>query len=474
MIDKNLDRLAESNIYPFHMPGHKRRKMELSNPYSIDITEIDDFDNLHDAQGIIKEAQEEAARLYGAKRSFFLVNGSTCGLLAAISAAVPKGKKVIVARNSHKAVYHGLFLRELKPVYVYPTITREGLQGEITVEAIEEKLKTNSDAAAVVITSPTYDGIVSDVEAIARLVHSYNLPLIVDSAHGAHFGFEDRLPENATRLGADLVILSLHKTLPAFTQTALLNVCSDRVDEGKIAKFLGIYETSSPSYVFMAGMDVCIRYIRDNKDKLFPHYMDMLEKFYNKVDNLTNLRVLGGNKCKDITKIIILTEGSSIDGPKLYETLLNRYELQLEMCAGNYALALSSVMDTEEGLDRLAAALIEIDEQLSDKAENNNKEVAQIASGELYRETEGAIERAMEIHEVEELSEDSFTYVKLEDAVDKINGEYVFLYPPGIPIIVPGELISKDLVERLIRVKGQGLKLHGLSDEGWIKIVNPS
>ena len=155
MIDKELQKLSKSNIYPFHMPGHKRRSLDLGDPYSIDITEIDGFDNLHHAEGIIRDAQERAARLYGAKKSYFLVNGSTCGLLAAISAAVPKGKKVLVARNCHKAVYHSIYLRELVPIYMYPTILEEGIQGAITLETVREKLANNPEVEAVIITSPT-------------------------------------------------------------------------------------------------------------------------------------------------------------------------------------------------------------------------------------------------------------------------------------------------------------------------------
>ena len=261
-----LNELEQSDIYPFHMPGHKRAFLPFANPYAIDITEIEGFDNLHHATGILQEAQQKAADLYGAKKTYYLVNGSTCGLLAAISAAVPRGEKILMARNCHKAVYHAMYLRQLVPVYLYPEDTAYGIQGQVTPQMVQKQLKQTPDIRAVVITSPTYDGVVSDIKNIADTVHAYGIPLIVDEAHGAHFGFSPEFPENATRLGADAVIMSVHKTLPAFTQTALLHLCSDRIAEKKVAQFLGIYETSSPSYLLMAGIEKSLQIIEKDRE----------------------------------------------------------------------------------------------------------------------------------------------------------------------------------------------------------------
>lgn len=191
----DLEEYAQSDYYPFHMPGHKRKSLSFPNPYEIDITEIDGFDNLHHATGMIKEAEVRGAELYHSKRCFFLVNGSTCGLLAAISAATRRGDKVLVARNCHKAVYHALYMNELQAEYLYPSITKNGIQGQITVEQVQESLYENPDAVAVILTSPTYEGIVSDVAKIAEVCHEHGIPLIVDEAHGAHFGFGGGFPE---------------------------------------------------------------------------------------------------------------------------------------------------------------------------------------------------------------------------------------------------------------------------------------
>ena len=236
LLIERLKKYRRLDMYPFHMPGHKRAegiKLSFPDPFSVDITEIDGFDNLHHPEGILKDSMEWASSLYGSDRTWYLVNGSTCGLLSAISAAVSHGGKILVSRNCHKAVYHGIYLNHLEAVYVYPQpVPGLGIQGGILPEDVENALKNDPDIQAVLIVSPTYDGIVSDVEAIAKIVHKAGLPLIVDEAHGAHFAYGDAFPKSALELGADAVIQSVHKTLPSLTQTALLHVKNNRPDGG--------------------------------------------------------------------------------------------------------------------------------------------------------------------------------------------------------------------------------------------------
>lgn len=265
LLIQRLKKYQKSEMYPFHMPGHKRANgmdVHFPDPFSVDITEIDGFDNLHHPEGILKDSMEWAASLYGSDHTWYLVNGSTCGLLSAISAAVSHGGKILVSRNCHKAVYHGIYLNHLETVYVYPQqVPGLGIQGGILPEDVEKALKSEPDIQAVLIVSPTYDGIVSDVEAIAKIVHKAGLPLIVDEAHGAHFAYGDAFPKSALELGADAVIQSVHKTLPSLTQTALLHVKNNRSDGGcyidvkKIERYLQIYQSSSPSYVLMASIE---------------------------------------------------------------------------------------------------------------------------------------------------------------------------------------------------------------------------
>ena len=292
MLEQKLNELEQSDIYPFHMPGHKRAFLPFANPYAIDITEIEGFDNLHHATGILQEAQQKAADLYGAKKTYYLVNGSTCGLLAAISAATRRGDTILMARNCHKAVYHAVELSELKTEYLYPSITKEGIQGSIHPKDVEEALKRHPKIKAVILTSPTYDGVLSDIRTIAGMVHEKNIPLIVDEAHGAHLGFSENFPASAVSEGADVVIQSFHKTLPSLTQTAVLHRMSERIAPERIRKYLSVYQTSSPSYLLMASIDRCVRILQSRSERYFADLEENLTTFYRKVQDLKHLKVL--------------------------------------------------------------------------------------------------------------------------------------------------------------------------------------
>lgn len=463
MLDTKLRDYADTDTYPFHMPGHKRNMDGFENPYNIDITEITGFDDLHHADGIIKEAQQRAAKLYGADRCYYLVNGSTCGILSAISATTKKGDKIIVARNCHKSVYHALYLRELQPVYVYPEVSDYNIQGQIRKEDIQEILEQNTDIKAVIITSPTYDGVVSDIAEIAKLVHAYNIPLIVDEAHGAHFGLDESMPQNAINLGADCVIVSIHKTLPAFTQTALLLVNEGKADCQKIEEFLDIYETSSPSYILMAGIEKCIRVMTENSKELFAVLNQNLDGFYKKMRALQKLHVLIEEDFKDKafefdrTKILISTENTDITGHQLKEILTDRYQIELEMSCENYALAIATVMDEEDGFRRLAEALIEIDS-------NCNIQKTSCSIREIYTKPE----RKYEIHEIDNFSKEK---VSLQQAEGKISSEYIYFYPPGIPILVPGERINSQNIKAIEEAIAQGIEVYGLTENKMIFIL---
>ena len=465
MIEQKLKALAQSDVYPFHMPGHKR---QLSGffPYELDITEIEEFDNLHHAKGLLFEAQQYAAQMYQSRKAYYLVNGSTCGILAAISAATTKGGRVLVARNCHKAVYNAIYLRGLKAEYVYPVATHYGIQGQIQAADVERKLVEKPDIQAIVITSPTYDGLVSDVRAIADLAHAHGIPLIVDEAHGAHFGLDEAFPDNATVLGADAVIMSVHKTLPAPTQTAILHLCSDRINVTKMEKFLGIYETSSPSYVLMAGIEESLRLADEAKGVQMKEYVRRLQIFREKMRRLTILRVpdradFTGEEAYayDIGKLLLVTNGA-ISGKALQELLLKKYGLQMEMSSGNYVLAMTSFMDTEEGLERLADALLEIDATLTvtDQREMFSPE-------KIYRQPK----KAMEIDEVQD---GESTSVAFSEAEGRICADYIYLYPPGIPVIVPGEVLDQQTLTVIETCQKMELDVEGLPQAGHVHVVN--
>lgn len=475
---ERLQAYAASDMYPFHMPGHKRRMALPTNAYQLDITEIDGFDNLHHAQGILKEEQQRYADMVGAQRTFFLVNGSSCGILAAISAAVPRGGKLLLARNSHKAAYHALEMCGLHAAYVYPAIAACDIQGAISPQEIAQALQKDPSIQAVYVTSPTYDGVVSDIEAIAQIAHQYGLPLIVDEAHGAHFGLHLSFPRSAVSCGADVVIQSVHKTLPAFTQSAVLHVCSARVLAERLEHFLAIYESSSPSYVLMAGMSRLMPFLNENGTALFSELRVQLDLFYEKTSILQHLHVITAQDfdahtafARDDSKILISTNASNINGKQLYERLLEEYRLQLEMYSGEYVTALCSLMDTAEGFARLAEALLEIDAQLERKVCRSQDSAKQADSGfvsRVYRkrETVCVLAQAMDARAAGQQA-----VRPLAQAVGTISAEYVYLYPPGIPLLVPGERIDAAFADDMKELLACGLLPEGMQDKTGVHIA---
>lgn len=467
---EKLEAYGKSDYYPFHMPGHKRNieRLEAGNPYEIDITEIDGFDNLHHAEEILKEEMERASRLFGAEETYFLVNGSSCGLLAAVSACTRHGDGILVARNCHKSVYNGIFINELKPVYLYPqTDEKFGINLGILPEDVDNLLERNPQIKTVVIVSPTYEGVVSDIKKIAEIVHRHGGILIVDEAHGAHFPFHKAFPESAVRLGADIVIQSIHKTLPAFTQTALAHVQGARVDKNRFQQFLTIFQSSSPSYVLMAGISRCMRILEEEKEPLFEAYVKELTGFYEKAAGLKHILVpdrLPGWE-RDLSKLLISVKNISMTGSELYDILLHRYHLQMEMAQDSFVLAMTSVFDTKEGFERLFLALEEIDRELDRTKE---KEVSR--KKEAYRENGTERKQVCSIYEASLREKKK---IPLEVSEGKTAGDYVFLYPPGIPLLCPGERIDRECLSLIAYYRSTGLRVHGISEgkEPFISVI---
>lgn len=493
-----LERLTEyagSDAYPFHMPGHKRRETPdgipggFPDPYGIDITEIDGFDNLHHAEGILKDAMDEAAAVYGADRSWYLVNGSTCGILSAVFAVTENGGKLLTARNCHKAVYHAICLNRLEAEYLYPEeITEFGINGGIRAEDARKALEKDAmrcagnsgdvrgkitKIQAVLITSPTYEGVVSDIRAIADVAHEYGIPLIVDEAHGAHLEYADQchsFPKSALEYGADLVIQSIHKTLPCFTQTAILHVKGKLVDQDRISRYLSMFQTSSPSYLFMAGMERCIRYMDGDGRNEMIRYEKRLEHFMERMEGLQVLEVLDREICGkyrtvagwDPSKIVVSTmRAEDFQGEELAETLRRKYHLEMEMTAPEYVIAMTSLMDTEEGFERLGTALLEIDGALRRRMESGRKEKAASETPEgLEYKLSHPVRRTL----ICEAMDADTERTAFQDTVGKVSAEFVYLYPPGIPIIAPGEVFTDAIVEKIMAYKAAGLLVQGPAD----------
>ena len=475
-----LSEYAETDFYPYHMPGHKRNPDagEMAAYYRFDITEIDGFDNLHHAEGILKEAQERANRLYGAEETYYLVNGSTGGVLAAIMALTDQGDEFLVARNCHRSVYHAAMMQGLILHYYYPNVIEEyDIYDGADAREIGRLLDRYPDSKAVVITSPTYEGILSDISAIANEVHDRDKILIVDGSHGAH------LKEGAVAGGADLVIHSLHKTLPAMTQTALLHVCGNRVDRQRLRKYLAMLQTSSPSYVMMASMDCCIRYMEERGQERNLFMQKQYAAFCKKVSVCRHIRI---GKMSDLSqtslqksyvltdwdmgKIVISVKGTFLTGQQLYDILRDEYHLQMEMAASTYVLAIMTIMDTAEGWQRLADAIVQIDDRIEEKTGVDSafrqKEADRLSIQNLVevREAEVYMTPAQAFRERQE-------EVPLNQSTGRVMADFIALYPPGIPLLVPGEIMSEDLLQTIQDSIAMGLQVHGVTDAGMISVI---
>ena len=489
LLINRLAAYARSDMYPFHMPGHKRRTGpeesfmnsctdSFTNPFAVDITEIEGFDNLHHPEGILKDSMKWAADVYGADQTYYLINGSTGGILAAVCGSVPRGGRILVSRNCHKSVYHGICLNQLKTSYVYPQeIEGLGIQGGITAEDVDRMLNRYMDTQAVLIVCPTYDGIVSDIEAIARIVHRAGLPLIVDEAHGAHFRYDAMFPVSALDLGADVVIQSVHKTLPSLTQTALLHVKNNRPDGGcyldvkKVERYLQIYQSSSPSYVLMASIENSIYQMEQTDTAPYGKQLHRLRRRLGQMRHLrladTGLIGQAGIRDLDISKIVVSTRGTCLypavdgltgfTGAHLDDILRREYHLEMEMCGADYVTAITTVMDSGEGLERLGDALTRIDTQLTDAGYKPDGR-----SGNQKSVYSMRCDTAMSMGEA---MEEKMASVGLEDSAGCISGEFVYIYPPGIPIVAPGEWISRPILEVILEYRDKGLPVQGPADQ---------
>lgn len=427
-----LDNYSKDGLIPFHMPGHKRNESFAPNDaYLIDITEIDDFDDLHHPEECLKSAMDRAAELFGAKRTFFLVNGCTGGILSAISATCNRGEHILLARNSHKSAYNAVMLNGLKVTYVWPKGEIMGLPcGMIQPVDVENAFMYNPDIKCVFITSPTYEGVVSDIARIADIVHQNNAILIVDEAHGAHMQFGDMFPESSITEGADIVIHGIHKTLPSLTQTALLHITSDRVDIHAVKHYLGIFQSSSPSYVLMGAIDYCMDFLENDGKEYFGLYCRRLRDVYRKLSSLKKLKVLPYSATRDASKIVISTLNSGIDGLTLYHMLREEYNLQPEMSLPQYTIMMTSVLDDKNALNRLTDAILKIDNICEDIC---NKNTCNIAIPSCH--TSGGFHG----------NESTCSHI----IPGSIAEDMLYVYPPGIPIVVPGETYTEEIIANI-------------------------
>lgn len=467
---RRLKAYQETDYYPYHMPGHKRNLHGELPPQimDIDITEIDGFDNLHAPEEILKSLQETAAELYGAEESFYLINGSTCGILSAISAAVPRGGHILMTRGAHKSAYHAAYLRNLTVSYLYPEMMEEyDIYDAITQEQMEAALESEPSLDAVFLVSPTYEGRIADIEKIAQIVHARGIPLIVDEAHGAHLGFAEGFAKNSCQCGADLVIHSVHKTLPALTQSALLHVNGKLIDRELLKRFLHIYQSSSPSYVLMAGIDNALQIVKEQGKTLFAQFRGNYCNMLTALSECKYLEYLPANTVQDIGKLVILSGKAGLSGQQIYDILLKEYHLQLEMAASDHCLAMFTIGDGAEAYERMTEALLAIDGDITAGKWQAQQEV----DGSDFREESLYQKQPKACLPLGDAWDASKEEIPLSQAAGRIAGEFINLYPPGIPILVPGEQIEEMHCGRLEAYAREGLNVQGIIGEDEYRIT---
>lgn len=535
-LTENLEKYCQE-YYPLHMPGHKRRIDPTGGflPVDIDTTEVTGVDDLHNATGILKEAQDRTAALYSSKALRYLVGGSTLGVLASIYAVAGRNGEIIASRGCHKSVWHAAELLNLKVDYLLPPmIPGYEVFGSIRPEDVEKSIKVHPDARAVVITSPTYEGILSDIRPIAEICHRAGIPLIVDEAHGAHLigrfrGDGGFWPEGAVSCGADLVIQSAHKTLPSLTQTAWLHINGNLADPGIVDHALDIFETSSPSYPLMASLDAATGLLTERGDRLFKEWQQMLVRFYKETAGLESLEILNApqNRGKiagfaysvDPGKIFISSRRAGLPARELAGVLRQHFGFETEMSVGYGTLAMTSLADDPDALAAFAEALLEIDDDVSfgdvterrtkGKAEGTAegktagmaKEKEEERAGEAKKTEEntgrkeegkaGSEERGIErtangVNEfsfpacrlrITEAMEKETEEIPLSGAAGRIAGEIVMAYPPGVPLLLPGEMIDERMIRYIHALQNSGTEVwhrsrrHGEAGRGAIIVV---
>ena len=449
----------------FHMPGHKGSEIYrrfghdafLENFIDCDITEIPGADNLFQTEGVIKETAEKYKNLYDVKKSYLLINGTSGGLIAGVLASVPRGKKLVMARNCHKSVFNALTLGGIEPVYAYPSMIEEyGISGQIEPEEIARCLDENPEAEAVILPSPNYYGICSDIKKIAEVVHERGKVLIVDQAHGAHLKFMAGEPLAAEECGADIVVNSTHKTLASFTQSAVLNYNSDIVEQYMLEDKLQAIQSTSPSYILMSSLDINADIIAEHGEKLFTSWQKNIEDFYAKAASVPGLKLMNVPGAMDKTKINMDMSYYGIDGNQLEEILMTK-GIYSELVTGNILMCMTGIGNTAEDFNRLLEALKEIAGGGFAGAEEEKKSDDGGAALWMKRRA---------LHEIPKKKK----AVPLEESEGCICAASIIPYPPGIPFVCPGEEIGREEIEYIKLLRNRGEKVIGV-DENMAVVV---
>ncbi|MEW6228588.1 MAG: aminotransferase class I/II-fold pyridoxal phosphate-dependent enzyme [Bacillota bacterium] len=477
-----LLRYAAENTVRLHMPGHKGRApasgafgddlddlehLVGEKVFLADVTELPGLDDLHAAEGPIKEAQRLAALAYGADASFFLVNGSTCGIHAMIMASCGAGDEIIVPRDAHRAVVGGLVLSGARPVYVASEVDELfGVPLGPTPESLKSALEAHPHARAVMLTNPNYYGVAPEIKTLVAMAHDYGKIALVDEAHGAHLPFHEDLPPSALEAGADAVVSGAHKGLPAMTQASLLHLKGSRIDREAISRALRLIETTSPSYVLMASIDAARRIAATRGRELLDRVIRLAGEAREKLDRSPGVRCLHERDLAprgfrhDPTKLLISLSGLGMTGFEAAGILRREHGVQVELADDGNVLAILTIMDSEDDVMALVSAV----EAIARDRRGRGGEVGPESRREAAAGLSFALRNAPHLKMTpREAAFSPVDWVDLDAAAGRVASDAVVPYPPGIPLVCPGEEITPAIVEFACRALSSGVGLQGVS-----------
>ncbi|MEH2355784.1 aminotransferase class I/II-fold pyridoxal phosphate-dependent enzyme [Nostoc sp.] len=457
---------------PFYTPGHKLGE-GISQPladllgkavFCADLTELADLDNLFAPQGVIQEAQQLAAAAFGASQTWFLVNGSTCGIEAAILATCGTGDKIILPRNVHSSAIAGLILSGAIPIFLNPEYDPVlDIAHSITPNAVESALQQHPDAKAVLTVYPTYYGVCGDLSAIASITHQYNIPLLVDEAHGAHFAFHPELPTPALAAGADLTVQSTHKVLGAMTQASMLHIQGNRIDCDRISKALQLVQSTSPSYLLLASLDAARQQMAIHGKMLMSRTLQLAEEARTRISQIPELSVLQmpqleespGFVALDKTRLTVTVSGLGLTGFEADEILDEKFAVTAEFASLQHLTFIISLGNTPADIEQLVQGFT----TLAKEYRRSNLTVKNLVWLNLDRTLDYALQLSPReaFFAVSEI-------LPLTQTNKRICAEIVCPYPPGIPVLMPGEVITKSVLEYLQQIQAMGGFISGCND----------
>jgi len=462
-IHEALEKFRKKRVVPFDVPGHKRGRgnKELKDflgetCVGIDVNSMKPLDNLCHPVSVIKEAEQLAAEAFGAAHAFLMVGGTTSAVQSMVLAVCKRGDKIILPRNVHRSVINAMVLCGAVPVYVNPDVDqRLGIALGMKVSQVEEAIKENPDAVAIFVNNPTYYGICSDIRSIVKLAHDNDMYVLADEAHGTHFYFGENLPIDAISAGADMAAVSMHKSGGSLTQSSILLIGKE-MHEGYVRQIINLTQTTSASYLLLSSLDISRRNLALRGKEIFAQVMDLAEYARKEISNIGGYYAYSSDMINhdsiydfDKTKLSIYTLDIGLAGIEVYDKLRDEYDIQIEFGDMGNILAYLSIGDRKQDIERLASSLAEI-KRLNSRGKEGLMPHEYI-SPELAVSPQAAFYADKE-------------QLDLQETSGRICSEFLMCYPPGIPILAPGEMITDRILDYIIYAKEKGCSITGPED----------